>query len=280
MPRTLLPYTAPEHQPYYRHSGDRVAVLIHGFPGTASELRKVGDALFDSGWSVAGMLLPGFGPDFTSIVSYTHSDWLQAVVETSLPLRKTHETLMLVGNSMGSALAMQAATRVRPDALALYSPWWRINSRLLDVAFPPLSHVVPAIRPFRNASFADPVFRGQIADVLDGVDLDDPEVQAQVRALTLPLSVLREVHAAGHLGYRAAATVAAPTLVLQGASDMLAHPTVTRKLVQRLPNLAGYIEVASGHELAHMDTPTDRITLPLLLEFADAVSRRAQTSSE
>jgi len=67
----------------------------------------------------------------------------------------------------------------------------------------------------------------------------------------IPVGVLGQVRRSGQLGYRAAAHVGAPTLVIQGAQDPLAKPPITRRLAARLPNLADYIEVAGGHELVN-----------------------------
>jgi pimeloyl-ACP methyl ester carboxylesterase len=64
------------------------------------------------------------------------------------------------------------------------------------------------------------------------------------------------VRRSGQLGYRAAAAVSAPTLIIQGAEDPLVKPLVTRRLAARLPNLLEYVEVPGGHELIGGNTPS------------------------
>ncbi|MDV7390199.1 hypothetical protein RZS08_02545, partial [Arthrospira platensis SPKY1] len=53
-------FAGPEHVTYTLRGGQPAALLLHGFPGTAAETRSLGQALNDAGWTVQGLLLPGF----------------------------------------------------------------------------------------------------------------------------------------------------------------------------------------------------------------------------
>ena len=58
----LRAYQGPEHEPFFWEAGEPAALLVHGFPGTPAEMRPLGEVLHEAGWTVHGVLLPGFGP--------------------------------------------------------------------------------------------------------------------------------------------------------------------------------------------------------------------------
>jgi carboxylesterase len=279
MAMTLTAYQGSEHQPFlWLGEGAGTALLIHGFPGTAAEMRGPAQALHQQGWTVQGLVLPGFGPAFPTITRYTQADWVAAVAEAAATLRQRTRPLLLVGNSMGAALALQTAASQAVDGLVLFSPFWRTNQRLLDLGYPLLRWVIPELRPFTQADFADPQVRAGFERIITGADFDDPAVQAAIRKLALPTRVLGEVRQAGQLGSRAAPLVRTPTLIIQGADDPVAVPALTRQLAQRLPGLAGYVEVQGGHELLSTESTAWSALALLLQQFAQSIQVSARSA--
>lgn len=248
---SLRPFAGEEHEPFYWPGGQDAALLIHGFPGTPAEMRAAGTAIHDAGWTVQGLLLPGFGPGIVELSRYGEDEWLTAVREAAADLRKTHERVVLVGNSMGAALSITVAAQGEVAGLILFSPFWRVDNKWIDTFFPLIRLFRREMRPFEDADFSDPELREAVGRFLADVDLDDPAVQETLRSLSLPMSTLGEVRNAGRTAYRRAAEVHAPALVVQGATDEVARPFLSRMLAQRLPNLTGYVEVDAGHDLIH-----------------------------
>jgi carboxylesterase len=246
----LRAFHTPEHSPFLWRGGENAALLVHGFPGTPAEMRRVGRLLHQGGWTVQGLLLPGFGPAIGELPQHRHADWVAAIEQALDGLRREHRRVLLVGNSMGAALSLHAAARQPVAGLLLFSPFWRVDS-WLDKVYPLAATVFPEIRPFQRAKFGDPRFRAMVRQFLPDADLDDSAVQAALRDLRIPTRVLGQVRRSGQLGYHAATQVKAPALIVQGAQDTLVKPAVTRLLAARLPNLAGLVEVPGGHELAN-----------------------------
>ncbi|MCB0133167.1 MAG: alpha/beta fold hydrolase [Caldilineaceae bacterium] len=259
MTNGLLPFQGAEHLPFHwEGDGSRLAIFVHGFPGTPAEMRPVADAMHARGWSVQGLLLPGFGADFLNLSGFSQADWLKAVhqaVHTARRAAPAGQALILVGNSMGAALALQTAAALPVDGLLLLAPFWRVNLRLADLIFPVAARLVPRLRPFRKADFSDPRFRESVHQIMPDADLDDSEVQAAVREVVLPLSVLAQVRSVGHQGYRHARGVQAPVAIIQGKNDVIAHPTLTRQLAARISTVKMLRLVEGEHDISRMAEP-------------------------
>jgi carboxylesterase len=211
-------------------------------------MRRVGEIFAAEGWSVRGLLLPGFGAEFDTLGHKRHADWQAAVDRAVSDLRRENTTVLLAGNSFGGALALAAAAAQPVDGVILFAPFWRLDS-WLDHVYPLAERMLPRIRPFVRANFNDPNFRTELTNFLADVDLDDPAVQEQIRRLELPTRVIGQVRRTGQMGYVAAGRVTAPVLIFQGRGDPLVKPRMTQRLAQQLPNLAGYVEIEGEHDL-------------------------------
>jgi carboxylesterase len=263
-------FQGPEHQPFRLEGGQAAALLVHGFPGSPAEMRPLGEALHAAGWTVEGLLLPGFGPQMDTLQERRYLEWLEAVRTSLQALRVSHKPLLLAGFSMGAALSLAAASESQPDGLLLMAPFWKLSGPLWGI-LPLLRRVFPSIRPFRllKMDFNDPRVRKGMADFMPGVDLDDPEVQRAVRDFTFPVGSLVEVRNAGRGAWTAAERVGCPALVLQGTRDMLVRPAFTQRLLERMPVRPEYRELDAAHDLPDARAPAWPEVRAASLEFAD-----------
>lgn len=101
-------------------------VCIHGFTGTAYEVRYLGEQLHARGFTVAAPLLPGHGTSIDDLDTTRWSDWADAVERAFDSLRARYAQVALVGQSLGGLLALHvAAHRREVTALAtLATPLW------------------------------------------------------------------------------------------------------------------------------------------------------------
>ena len=280
MSLTLKAYQAPEHQPFlWRGHHTAAALLIHGFPGTPAEMRPAAQALHSAGLTVQGLLLPGFGPQFSEMALYTQADWAQAVRSALMALQAVYSPVFLVGNSLGAALSLAVAVQQPPDGLILFAPFWRSANQLLDAVFPVARHFVRQLRPFQKANFNDAQFREGIQRILSDADLDNPEIQTFILGLILPIELLGHVRRAGQLAYQAAAQIQAPVLIFQGTDDVIALPQFTRQLAQQLPHLNGYVEVPTDHELSRATTEAWPLITALMQQFAHNVTLASEAKT-
>ena len=250
MPDRLdTPYPGPEHQPFVYGSSMQRVVMVHGFPGTPAELRALGERIAARGWEARGILLPGFGPEIAELGERTRSDWLDAVLGALDSAREGAERVVVLGFSMGAALAL-AAARKRPDlnGAVLLAPFhglqdWR--ARFLPVLAP----FFPRLKPFADADFDDPEVRAEVRRIFPEADFDDPEIRRRLREdVALPARTLRELHALGREAARSASEVRVPTLFVQARDDRTVSPSGARRLAIRPAGPVAYVEVPGTHE--------------------------------
>lgn len=274
LPMSTPAFNGAEHQPFHLMGGPQAALLIHGFPGTPAEMRPLGDALHAAGWTAHGLLLPGFGPQIETLLQRRQEDWSAAVAESLRALRREHDQVLLVGYSLGGALALAAAADDPPDGLALLAPFVQIDHVLWKL-LPVLKHIFRGVKPFRlmKLNFADPETREGIRKFMPDADLDDPTVQAAIRDFRLPLDVFAQIQRAGGQAYRAAPRLPAdlPVLVVQGQDDDLVRPTMTRQLADRLRAPAAYHQTPGRHDLLVPGSAGFEPVQRLVLDFAHTV---------
>lgn len=271
-------YSGPQHQPFaLGHTPGQAqigALLIHGFPGTPAEMRPLAERLAAAGWAVTGPLLPGFGPQIATLGDKTRHDWLTAVRTTWQQIRDAHETAVLVGFSMGGALAMHLAAEPQPpDGLVLLAPFWRLAGWEANL-LPIVKHFQKTFYPFAQANFADTAVRQQLHEVMPNANLDDPATQARLRQeAQLPTQTLDEVRRVGRQGFDLAPTIHCPTLVLQGSEDTVVLPRFTRQLLTRLGGPVTYHEIPGLHTFPKMHTPNAYDFTPEVLDFVARINQ-------
>ncbi|MDP9357902.1 MAG: alpha/beta fold hydrolase, partial [Chloroflexota bacterium] len=269
---TSIRFSGEEHRPFHFSAqggnGGTGALLIHGFMGTPKEMRPLGEALAVAGIAVHGPLLPGFGERIADLAGTRAVNWVRAAGDAWDEVYDQYPRRVLVGFSMGGAVAIHVAARRPPDRLILLAPL----SRLADwraVALPVIKHVVGALRPFERANFADPFVRQSLGEMDPSLNLDDPAVQERLRRETeLPTAALDELRRVAGQAGQLAPRVAAPALVVQGSHDRTVLPAYTRRLAGRLGGPLTYREVPEDHLLVDAATPTWPMVRDLVVGFA------------
>jgi carboxylesterase len=138
----------------------RGAILaIHGFGDTPQTVQYLAEALAARGWLVRAPLLPGHGRTIEEFARSGATDWIGAARAEYAALRARHEHTVLLGVSMGGALATIVAGE-SPDLPALVliapylaMPWWL---SLLAVSAPVLGIGVRYMAGGGGRSIRDP----------------------------------------------------------------------------------------------------------------------------
>jgi esterase/lipase len=274
-----LVFQGPEHQPFLWESGRPAALLVHGFPGTPDEVRPLAQALHAQGWTVQGLLLPGFGPQIAALGEYSFEDWRAAVFQALETLQSQHAPVILVGYSMGGALSIITAAARDVNGLALLAPFLWPDALWQRLLAPVLALVLPRyLQPLRKANFANPEIQQAVRGFFPGLDLDDPQVQEDLRQLSLPLTLLGGLRQAGLEAYNRMGNINVPALVVQGSQDKTIRPERTRRLLERFGVRPAYLEVQAGHDLVCADSPGFPEAARAVCEFAAQVEKSFLTT--
>jgi carboxylesterase len=250
------PYADPLHQPFVMAAGSTHILLIPGFLGTPKEMRPLGEALVAAGITARSVQLPGFGSDYGRLAAVGGAEWVEAATRAWLETRRDAERTVLLGFSMGAAVALKLAALAPPDAVILLAPHWRLADKRA-VALPLIKGVMKEFRPFAKANFTDPGTRRMFMEMAPEAELDDPAVQARLRRQTaLPTRTLDELRRLGNAAGAAARHVTAPTTILQGRDDTTSLPSYTRLLGLRLGGPLTLREFPGGHQLVDPAQPT------------------------
>jgi carboxylesterase len=272
-------FNGPEHKPFYNEGGKPAALLVHGFPGTPAEMRPLADALHAEGWTVEGILLPGFGEQINTLEGRTAAQWTDAVESALKRLQATHSPVIVIGNSLGGALSLAAARAAQPDGVVLLNPFSRLSHPLWS-ALPVLKLYIPAFNPFSLVpiDMNDPEVRAGMAQFMPGADLDDPAFQRGLKQFAIPTALLDELRRAGANGEAAAPLVTAPALVLQGSEDQLVSPKSTQTLTARLGGSVTYHEVECEHNLLDTAGPSWDAVRGAVTDFARRIAGASEQS--
>ena len=269
-------FSGPEHHAFLWEGGEPAVLLVHGFPGTPAEMRPLGEVFHAAGWTAQGVLLPGFGPDLGTLFERAHDDWAAAMRAALEALRRDHAPVLLLGHSMGAALALRVAAESPPDGLILLAPFWRFSfvTPLFQLLWPAFRRVVRTLRPFSRLDPQSRDVRAAIGQYFPEFDLDDPAVLAALREFSVPTSVFEQLRRTGEAGRAAARRVHVPTLALQGLQDGLIASSRTRALVARIPAPLHYRELDGPHELVDPKAVSWPTVHAAALEFAQGCLAR------
>ena len=199
---------APGAQPIsLRASTTHAALLLHGFGDTPQTVRALAGNLHAvHGWTVRAPLLPGHGRSLADFDASGSAEWRADVHREYVALKAEYETVVLVGLSMGGALAtLEAAQDPTLPALVLLAPYLTPPASAQRLA--PLAGVINFLMPY-----------------LAGGDRERSIFDPTARALALgyggvPPKRIRDLVSVAHDARFAAADVHAPTLLMHSRSD-------------------------------------------------------------
>lgn len=187
----------PGAEPFW-HDGGRVgALVLHGFTGSPAGVRPLAVHLADHGLTVLAPRLPGHGTSWQDLAVCRWDDFHSEADRALTTLRERCDQVVVLGLSVGGALALRLA-ELRPDDVAGLV----LVNVAVEVAHPArpllplLRHVVPAVpgvvndikRPGQDEVGYDRVpLRTVHSVVADGW----PAVRADIAAVRGPVLVVR-----------------------------------------------------------------------------------------
>jgi carboxylesterase len=119
-------------KPFFFEGGKTGVLLQHGFTGTTSSMKPMGEYLAGKGLTVLGPRLPGHGTDVKDMGTCSYNDWI-AILETALAeLQGLCDKVFVAGLSMGGTLTLYLGEQ-HSDTLAGIIP---IDAAVVGLASP------------------------------------------------------------------------------------------------------------------------------------------------
>jgi len=267
------PFDGSDHRSFLWQESDRAALLVHGFPGTPAEMRPLGIALKEAGWTVHGLMLPGLGADIEKLDQCTSRVWLDAVQQAIEELKRQHSMILLVGYSLGGALTLNAALEQRPNGLVLLAPFWSFGDKWFSLLWPVMKFCFPRLKPLKRADFAASEVRRGLQRMFKDIDLDNPQIQNALRQVTVSSKPIEQIRQLGQRAFNQVAKIDVPTLIIQGSRDKVVPPIRTKRLINGFVNRVEYHEVDAGHDLIDPQSEAWDQVKERVLIFAGSLQR-------
>jgi carboxylesterase len=203
-----------------QEEGSHGVLLLHGFGDTPQTLALLVRRLRKEGYSVLVPLLPGHGRSIESFAETRASDWISAARSAYIGMRARHDSVSVVGLSMGGALAVLLASEQREiPALILIAPYLGMPRSLRIAASTHWlwGRLVGEVNARNPRSIRDPI-----------------ECEKNLAYRTVTGRGLHELSRVVSRARKALADVKAPTLVIQSREDPRCQPEVAEFTLRKL----------------------------------------------
>lgn len=266
-------FTDPRHAPFMLEGSQPAAVLVHGFPGTALEMRQIGEKLNQAGWTVRGLCLPGFGSELLEVIDHHNHDWVTYIKAQISELKTAgHGPILLVGYSFGGGLSLQVAAEEPLDGLALLAPFtWQEPQFMTPVLNTARAMLPVAVNPFKFVPITHPLMMDELFQYLPEVDPHDQDQQAELKLIKVPLYLLDQLREVGREALVAAPQVKAQTLILQAAQDTFVRPPAIMHLREVMTAPIRLEAVEGPHSLTMPHNPALAEVLDLVVDFGNQI---------
>ncbi|MCS7001570.1 MAG: alpha/beta fold hydrolase [Dehalococcoidia bacterium] len=200
-------------------TGPVTALLIHGFSGSPYEVRPLGEALSAAGVPAVGLRLPGHATAPAEMAIFDRAAWRAAVRQEIAALLDRGQRLVLIGQSMGGLLALDAAVAARNDprilgVVTLSAPVWLVGRHWQTLFY------VDRVRP--------PYHLGT------GQTMDPTHHRRIVNYRRAPIWSFFELLALSRETRLALPSVTQPILVAQGRCDRVIPPRNAQLIYERV----------------------------------------------
>ncbi len=237
-------------------------LLIHGYGGSPFEMEGLAAALEGAGHAVRSVCLPGHGEGFENFRDYRFSHWLGHAEKEFAVLSHAHARVLVVGFSMGGAIALNLACRYpvagvvtlsTPVFVLNFWPWPLACLRLYAKTCLAGARRLLGIRTVKKSAAGE-----TSRDIAPWKGYDGPLHMGQIYSMREGCAATRALLPG----------LAAPLLVMHDARDRLVNPDNAWQILRRVSSadttliLTRIRENVSRHHMI----PTHRETASLVEE--------------
>lgn len=234
-----LPLDSPHTA--WRHRGEAslpAILLLHGFTGSPSSMRPLAESLRDTSSTLSVPRLPGHGGTWQQLRRTGWDRWRQAAIAAYDDLAADHPGVVVVGQSMGGALALALGIDRSPEGIVTVNPALHVDS--------PLAPALPFLWPFVPT----------VASI--GGDIEKPGVEEGANDRT-PVRAVASMHR-GLAGLREQLwMIDSPVTVCRSGRDGVVSPRSFTTLRSRLSTPPRTVALRRSRHVATLDHDADLI---------------------
>ncbi len=254
---------------FHLRGGDVACLLIHGFTATPQEMRFLGERLNAAGHTIHGARVAGHATSVEELEQTTWQQWYDSVETQLFALRQQHAHVVVVGQSMGSLLALSLAAQHPQEvaALALLAPAVVLRRGWLQTVRPmlPLVGRLPSSRLRYLAK--------GISDIADPSAHVERECYDRMPIRALHQLLLLQRHVRNQLP-----SVRQPALVVHAQQDHTCSPRGVSYLQEQLGGPVEVVMLERSYHVVSLDFERERVA-ELVAAFAARHGRRGGDSA-
>jgi len=203
-------------EPFFLPGGNKGALLVHGFTGSPSEMRLLGEYLNRLGYTVLAPRLCGHGTMVEEMARTAWPHWYSGVEDGYHILKSVTDSVDVIGLSMGGLLVLKLAAEYPVSkVVSLSTPIFIAAKRL---------QLLPIYRLFRE--FVPKKRRRLPVDQKYSVNYD----VTPLRSLSSLLALVKHVD-------KLLPSVKAPALIVQSRSEHTVKPASAEFIYNRLGSM-------------------------------------------
>lgn len=246
--------------------GETAILFVHGFNDTP----RIWDEMIaefhaDRGLTVpihcVALRLPGFGSTFEAYSQSDSKQWITAVRNELGRLKATHKRVILVGHSLGGAIAIQTVSESPElvDGVALIAPANAVSNERSPLLSTENWHRIAGVFLIFTQATESPF----------PIDVHRPESKSYAfRTPFTPRKIIDETYRLMRLNRDAASTWKTKSLVVIAPADVVCDPGETQKFFDRIASAEKRLVVAenSGHAIP-LDYDALKVTTEIIRFF-------------
>uniref|UniRef100_B8HYQ3 Carboxylesterase n=1 Tax=Cyanothece sp. (strain PCC 7425 / ATCC 29141) TaxID=395961 RepID=B8HYQ3_CYAP4 len=204
---------------------ERACLLLHGLGGGVYEMQLLGQHLWESGFTVQGILYPGHDQPCERMPRSTWQEWYGHVQESYEKLQQTYAQVTVVGFSTGCLLALHLAAHYPVDRVVLLCPYLLIRRQWFYLL--PLEAYLFSIGwlledvPRWRLPLTDPIMHELALKAAFFRSFNLSAVRSAIELIALVKTEL--------------SSITQPTLIIQSKKDTVVDPSGAAYLYHHLP---------------------------------------------
>ena len=224
-------------------NGHPPAILfLHGFGGSPKDIEPLVEAIKQKNYAFKAILLSGHGTSPRDLKDIKMEEWLNDAISSFKELKNQYSRVVVIGFSMGGALALSVAANYDVEKLVLLSPYFKVKQQWYYFGKPEdwANKVSPFIPYYKKLKI------GQI---------NDPDGIKKFSAYWhQPTKAIKELSKLGRYAIEQAEKVTCETLWVHSQGDIVADFEMSQTIFTSLPSTKKqFIELQKSNHIILYD---------------------------